>query len=935
MVKKTRIRYLLRSIKKTGVSFFAVALIAATSIAIYLGIQAGAQTILEHTDDYYRQNRLASFEIACANGITVEDASALAALPEVDTLECGYRTTALFNTGEERITVQVRSLLNQLNRPDVLEGQLPQAAGEVAIEKKMADVQGLSLGDELRLEHNGELRGEVFRVTAIINEPSFICIDFQDARGKGDVGFGSAAYYVELAPAAFDEDYYDSCYSHVYIESPALRDIYFYSDEYTDAEAELLSSLEAFGTVRAQLRYDELTGEVNARIAEAEGEIADAEDELSRGRKQLEDSRAELDIKRTELDTALGTLCQTLKAMGLSEHLDEAKTQLNALGGAGSELLTAISAYEDGVAALEEAEADIVEGEKKLADSEAELANAREKLEEARAEAADIAHEDWSVSGRYSMGDVSGVEMIVEGLFTLSYSFALIFLLVAVVVCYASVVKMIDDQKSLIGAQKALGFTSGEIFRHYLAYNMLSGLLGIIIGCVASVYIVEILVLFVFGEEFTYSSIPLTFAGEQAGVVALLCMAIFVAATCAGCLKVVRQPAVALLRGEMPTQKKAYFFESWGIYKKAKLYTRTMIKNVLCDRGRILTTIMGVVGCISLLIITFTLKFSISGAPAQQFKSYFLFENRLAVDSSRGDMEEYERILTEAGIPYARIQDKLETFRAPGENWENMHVIALHSAEQVDGFIRLEDVDTGDTVALPEDGVLVSRKCADNYSLEAGSTIELMDASGKPHECRIAGVIEHYLPYHQIVTTVEYYESLLGKQADECILLLRGDITGLRDKVSGLDGFVSLKDNSEYLTPFNSINLVIAICVFFSAILAVLVLLNQMTMYINRKSRELAVMRINGYTIKETRRFISRDNVFLVALGLIVGCLIGTPLAQLEVIIMETGPSRYIRTPNLLACALSAAVCIVFALIINQLALRRINRLSLTNVNSN
>ena len=49
--------------------------------------------------------------------------------------------------------------------------------------------------------------------------------------------------------------------------------------------------------------------------------------------------------------------------------------------------------------------------------------------------------------------------------------------------------------------------------------------------------------------------------------------------------------------------------------------------------------------------------------------------------------------------------------------------------------------------------------------------------------------------------------------------------------------------------------LVIIICFCFSAILSVLVLLNQMNMYINRKSKELAVMRINGYTLKETKIF--------------------------------------------------------------------------------
>lgn len=869
MVKKTHIKYLLKAIQKNGVSFFAVALIAATSIAIYLGIQSGAVTILQYTDQCFRENHLATMEIACANGITQDDVDALSAHPRVQKAEGGYQTTAIMDSKKEKMNIQVRSLLQELNQPVVLEGELPKAADEVAIEEKMAIKEKLKVGDQLFIEKNDALYNQQFRITAIINEPSFSCIDVQDARGRAEAGFGSCAYYIEVAEEAFDTAYYQDCYTTVYTFSEELSNLDFYSDEYTTVEASLKKELETFGNERSTQRYDSLVNTAKETIDQIEQQIAQAE-------------------------AAYQSAADALLAVGGDP-----------------------------------------EGDPTLTLKYKELTQMKGLLEKVKPSVDEVSKEDWILSGRNSMGDVSGIEIIVEGLFTLSYSFALIFLLVAVIVCYAAVVKMIDDQKMLIGAQKALGIKSIEIFAHYLSYNIFSALLGILIGWLASVFIVENLVLYVFGAEFSYHGIPLTFVWKEAAIVALLCLVIFVAASCAGCVKVVRQPAVDLLRGEMPTRKKPYFFESWKLYQKMNLYSRTMIKNVLSDKGRILTTIMGVVGCISLLIITFTLKFSISNATDVQFKKYFLYENRLAVDTQEGDIEEYQQLLEEENISFVRIQDKLENFRPEGEEWMTMHVIALNSDNQIKNYIKLEDVETGEDMKLPKEGVLVSRKCAENYDLKEGSVFQVMDSSGNAKECKVAGVMEHYLPYHQMVTSVEYYEQIFGKQADECIFLLKGDIKNLYNIVKEMSGFMSLRDNSEYKDPFTSINLVIAICVFFSALLAVLVLLNQMTMYINRKAKELSVMRINGYTIKETKRFIGRDNVFLVAIGLLVGCVVGTPLAQFEVIIMETGTSRYIRTPNLTACLLSAMACICFALIINKIALRRIHHLSLTNVNGN
>ena len=142
MVKKTQRIYLFKTIKKNIISFIAVALIAATSIAIYLGIQSGAVAILKHAGKNFAENRLATSEITCANGITQEDINALATQPEVDTVEGGYRTTALVDTPKEKINVQIRSLLKEMNRPTVLEGNLPTADNEVAIEQRFVLEQG-------------------------------------------------------------------------------------------------------------------------------------------------------------------------------------------------------------------------------------------------------------------------------------------------------------------------------------------------------------------------------------------------------------------------------------------------------------------------------------------------------------------------------------------------------------------------------------------------------------------------------------------------------------------------------------------------------------------------------------------------------------------------------------------------------------------------
>ena len=922
MVKgKAKNKYLLRTIKKSGVSFFAVAFIAATSIAIFLGLQSSANAILKETDRYFVSNHLESLEITCANGITQEDIEAIAGWDEVDAVEGGYSAMALMDSESERITIQARSLCSEMNDPVVIEGTLPTAPDEAAIEQIFASEQGIQIGDEITLEHDGNFVSNTFCVTAIINEPFFCCATIQDARGKSSAGLGAASYYIMLTKDAFDSSYYSDCFTTAYVKNNALDEFYYFSDAYKEQEAAFKEKIDALGQERAELRYSSLTDDAQSEIERAKKEIADSEKELSDGISQIDENKK-------ELETALGEIEANLRAMGLETDLDLALEQLEQYGNAALPLKTSITNYQEAMVQLQDAEAELEDSQEELQSAKSELADAIEKAE-------DIQLKDWIVSVRNDVGDIRGVKTIVDGIFGLSYSMSIIFLLVAIVVCHAAISRMIDEQRNLIGAQKALGFRSEEILKHYMLYNTLCAVLGILIGWLASVVIVEILVLHIFKPNFLIGSIALTFAWKEALLTAGICFAVFLTTTYVACAKLVRLPATTLLRGEVPVHGKAFFFEKWNSYKKLNLYSRTMIKNVLSDKGRMMTTIMGVVGCISLLVICFSLKLAIEDSSVIQFDRYFLYDNRLVIDTGVGTREEFENVLEEEGISYTVIQDKLKNFRVNGGSWENAHIVTTSNYEELADFMVVEDIHTKSLAGLPEDGVLVSRKCAESFAISEGSIVEFMDSEGNPKEFKVVGVIEHFLPYHLFVTTDSYYESAMGEETDASVFLLNGDISGLYDKVRDIDGYLALKDNSEFERSADAVNMVIMICLALSAVMALLVLLNQIVMHINRKARELAVMRINGYTMKETKAYVYKDNIVLTALGLILGSGFGIVLSYVVVRIIETGANRYVRTPNIPACLYASAVGALFALIVNLIALRKIKHLNLTNVSGN
>ena len=195
----------------------------------------------------------------------------------------------------------------------------------------------------------------------------------------------------------------------------------------------------------------------------------------------------------------------------------------------------------------------------------------------------------------------------------------LVCLLVAVVMSFAAITRVFREQRALIGAQKALGFTPAEIFKHYTLYNLICGILGTLLGWLLGILIVENMSLYIFVPKFCLGDVPLTFTWSTALLSGALCLVVFLAATLLTCTKLVREPAVDLLRGEVPARGKRLFFEKWGFYQKLNLYSRTMVKNVLSDKGRMATTMVGVMGCTALLVDCFSMKLGIQNALGTHF----------------------------------------------------------------------------------------------------------------------------------------------------------------------------------------------------------------------------------------------------------------------------------------------------------------------------
>lgn len=792
-MKKTQWIELLNSIKKTLVSFLAVAFIVSVSVALFAGMRFSAAALYEAVDRHLVRQKLEDMEIHSAQGITEDDLTQIAAMENVDIVEGGYTAAAIVPFGYENFIVQVRSLCEKLNQPVIVEGTLPRNADEVAVDQLFADRNGIRPGDALTLIHEGSLLENRFTVTAIINEPTFSYAKSVKSRGFVSMDSGAASYYVCVSPSAFNSLWFKECYSAAYIKSNAMEGIPTYSGAYIE-QAELLTKEAAV-------------------------------------------------LKQT------------------------------------------------------------------------------------------MGKRDWRIYGRLDVGDVWLMRVATNTLEKISSSMSLIFLFVAVVICYAYMVRMIDEQRILIGAQKALGFTPREILRKYLYYGVFCSLTGIIVG-LGLAAAMQCLIVNTLSGNYLFTDIHYTIVWGDVILVSAVYLAVFITATCAACIKMVHLDANVLLKGELPARKKKLSYENRKLYRSLSLYSRVIIKNLVNDKGRILVTISGCVGCVILLIISISLKSGHDNAPYRQFERYFHYDTMLYVDS-RNNMERFDSFLDSYDVSWIKVQEKWKFTRASGGRWSTARVVSTTDTEALGDYMTFMDTEEKHTVELPEDGVLISRKFAENNALHAGMKLDFMDNSGNTVSVPVAAVIEHYLPYNMVVMAPGLYESIMGEAVEEDVYLLKECPEELMELLPAQPGYLSLSVKDIYFERDKNMDMIIMLCIILSAMMAFLVLLNQSVVHIRRKTRELSVMRINGFTLKETRAYIYRDNIILTAAGLLIGNLIGLGLSYMIIQTMEGEYTQYVRDPNPSAFLFANGIAVFFAVVVNVIALRKVKKINMTYINEN
>ena len=350
----------IREVRHTYSRFLSILLLSALAVAFLVGLRATAPDMEYTADNYYDSHHLMDGYILSTMGLTQEDLQALAQADGVDQVEGAWSVDA---TAVDSI-VSMRSMPENLNLLNVVEGRLPQQADECVTEQMLLTALGLEIGDTLTVTldeaDQDSLTRTSYTIVGTVQSPLYVGTD----RGSTTLGSGSIDAFVYIPGENFDLDVYTTAY----FTGDGMEALNSYSKTYADQLSALVDSLDPLAQERASLRDEEVRSEAQKKLDDARSELADAQKELDDAKQKLDDARAELDSVWADYESGLATLEQEIK---------DGQAKLNA---ARSQLEESQTRYEQGKVDYQEGLAQYQEGQTAYEENLAQLDAQQEEV---------------------------------------------------------------------------------------------------------------------------------------------------------------------------------------------------------------------------------------------------------------------------------------------------------------------------------------------------------------------------------------------------------------------------------------------------------------------------------------------------------------------------------------------------------------------------
>jgi putative ABC transport system permease protein len=511
----------------------------------------------------------------------------------------------------------------------------------------------------------------------------------------------------------------------------------------------------------------------------------------------------------------------------------------------------------------------------------------------------------------------------------------LVFLGVAAFLLGVVLTRIVSVQREQIAALKALGYANREIGLHYAAWSLAISLAGAAIGTAGGAWLGSAMT-GLYNAFFRFPALTYRLVPEVVlGAVAISVCAGLVGA--AGAVRrAVRLPPAEAMRPEPPAAYGVSWLERAGLRRLLSQSGRMVLRNLQRRPLRTALSVVGIGFAATMMILgTFFLdsidelmRIQFEVAQRQDVTVTFVLPRSAAA------FQEVRRL---PGVLDAEPMRAVPVRLSAGHRSRQLAITGLPAEQRL---MRVID-DGAEPVTLPAGGLALSESLAEILGAEVGTvvTVEVLEGARPVRRVPVAAVVEEFMGTSAYME-IGALNRLMREGGVVSGATLRADpaaVGALYRRLKALPAVAAVSVKAAAIEGFReTLAETMYVMVFFNALfagtMACGVVYNAARVSLSERARELASLRVLGFTRAEISSILLGELAALTLAALPVGLALGYASARLLVRAFETELYRFpmIITPRTYAWA---AVLVVVAATLSGLAVRRkLDRLDLVAV---
>ena len=869
-----------RTVRGSLKRFLSIVIITALGVSIMCGLRAGCEDLRDSVDAYFDAQNVYDISVQSTLGLTRDDLKAITALDGVDVAEGIYTETAYTAVGDARDRVAVQSLSKENIDQPVL------------VSGTLPEGPGEVAVSTRYLKASGRKLGDT--VTFAANNADSTNQSGVDVFAQGD--YKIVGEVEDPTDIIADE-------SASSFRATSAEDYRFYVSE----DAAVSSTYTA---IHVRVQDADALNAYSSAYRDKVDEVMDRIDGIKGERTKEREHELTVEMPK-KLDEAERSAANVF-----------AMKQRN------------IDDMVPGSAERAQAEAELTQ---QKAETEQQIADARAQLE---------GHGDavWYIQDRSGIASFSSVESDTSSIESIATVFPFIFFVVAALISSTTASRMVEEERTLIGLYKALGYSRSRILSKYVDYALWACLAGGILGNVIGFVGLPLFLFTVFKAMYTLPNMLLSYdILTSIGSVALFGLGVVGAAYLA-CRRELAETPAALMRPKAPRAGSRILLERFGIiWRHLGFLNKVTARNLFRYKKRALMTIFGIAGCTALVICGLGIRDTVSALSAKQYgrithydvmaaanpddldAAVSAMQGRSAAADARAHISEYATIMTDN-----------VTFIAGGKS-ETVQMIVVPDAEaaSIGDYMRLEDED-GTPIELSSGKVVLSKSAQMVLGVVAGSAARVQDSSLSVADVTVSDISLNYLGNTMLVCQ-STYEKAFGKsmRANGVLVNLDGSGAAARRFARDMkaDGWLTVVSTADLTRNFESnfaiVDSVVVLVTFMAACLSFVVVFTLSNTNISERGRELATIKVLGFRRGEVHHYVNKETLVLTAIGAVVGVPLGYVLARSFTYILQM-PSLYFDVEvRPVSYAIAVALAFAFTLIVNLATNRALNKIDM------